>query len=170
VRASLQFLVAVALSAATGPFACVDEEHNEEVQKLGPEQPGVPKGPDHRPGQPCVTCHGGSGPASLQFSIGGTVYDVQGGSTPSVGAKVLVEDVDGHLCTATTNTVGNFYVTLDQCAPHYPTQPTVAPADGAIPISMVTHVSRDGSCADCHYNPIGPASAGPVYAHRTTTQ
>jgi len=164
VRASL--LVIVAAGVSTASVGCADEAHDEAVAALGPEQGGVSPGPLHRPGQPCITCHGGSGPAKQQFSIGGTVYDMQGQAAPSVGAKVQIEDVDGHWWDATTNAAGNFYVTLAEFEPHYPTQSTVSPADGAIPIAMVTHVSRDGSCADCHANPAGPTSAGPVYAHR----
>jgi hypothetical protein len=149
---------------ATSP-ACVAETHDEEVAALGPEAPGVPPGELHRPGQPCVTCHGGSGPAKLQFSVGGTVYENEGQPAAAVGAAVTIEDIDGHLWTVNTNSVGNFFVTLADFAPHYPTQPTVTPANG-MSISMATHVSRDGSCADCHANPAGPTSAGPVYAVR----
>jgi hypothetical protein len=28
---------------------------------------------------------------------------------------------------------------------------------------MLTHVGRDGSCADCHTPTAGPTSPGPVY-------
>ena len=166
VGASLRWLFAGLLASVLGAsLSCADETHDEQVQALGPEQPGVPRGPMHRPGQPCLTCHGGSGPASLQMSVGGTVYDTQGQTTPSVNATVQIEDVDGHIWNARTNAVGNFFVSLEDFAPHYPTQPNVAPSDGAIPQQMTTHISRDGSCADCHANPPGPNSAGPVYAH-----
>jgi hypothetical protein len=160
-------LLLVVVVAAAG---CVDEVHDQEVAALGPEAPGVPPGPLHRPGQPCITCHGGSGPAKLQLSIGGTVYDVEGQSAPSVDTTVTVEDIDGHYWNATTNAAGNFYVTYTQFAPHYPTEPTVTPSDGSTPIAMATHIARDGSCADCHANPAGPTSAGPVFAHRAMSQ
>jgi len=169
-RASGSLLLAVlaVACAASISTACVDETHDEEVAALGPEQAGVPPGPDHRPGQPCITCHGGSGPAKTQFSVGGTVYEIEGQTMPAVGASVTIEDIDGHLWTVSTNSVGNFFVLLSDFAPHYPTQPTVTPANGPA-ISMATHVSRDGSCADCHANPAGPTSAGPVYAQRAMT-
>jgi hypothetical protein len=166
-HASLFVTVLGAACVVAASPACVDETHDEEVAALGPEAPGVPPGPNHRPGQPCITCHGGSGPAKLQFSVGGTVNENQGQSMPAVGASVTIEDIDGHLWTVTTNSVGNFFVALSDYAPHYPTQPTVTPANG-MPISMATHVSRDGSCADCHMSQLGPASAGPVYAVRAT--
>jgi hypothetical protein len=28
---------------------------------------------------------------------------------------------------------------------------------------MISHIGRDGSCADCHTATIGPRSPGPVY-------
>ena len=85
-------LAAVLVGSAAALFACVDEVHDQEVAALGPEQPGVPPGPTHRPGQPCVTCHGGSGPAHTQFSVGGTAYEVEGQPAPAVGASVVIED------------------------------------------------------------------------------
>ena len=51
--------------------ACVDETHELQVQALGGEAPGVPKGPLHRPGQPCLVCHGEAGPASPSSSSPG---------------------------------------------------------------------------------------------------
>jgi len=170
---SVSLLIAVLGAAgAVVSVACNDNEvHDEQVAALGPEQPGVPPGPTHRPGQPCVTCHGGSGPAKSQFSIGGTVYETQGQLTPSVGSTVVIEDIDGNVWTTSpTNSAGNFYVYLSDFAPHYPTQPTVVPEDGSQTILMATHIGRDGSCADCHANPAGPSSPGPVYSHRVTTQ
>jgi|HubBroStandDraft_1064217.scaffolds.fasta_scaffold27211_2 hypothetical protein len=141
---------------------CVDETHEEEVDALGPEDPGVPRGPLHRPGQPCLTCHGGSGPAHHQFSIGGTVYTVQGqGSPPALGATVLVEDITGAVDTVQSNEVGNFYITVQEWQPTYPTLPQVTL--GSVNQQMTTHVGRDGSCADCHQDPAGPTSAGHIY-------
>ncbi len=166
---SLLFAVLGIAGGAVVSVACVDETHEEEVAALGPEQAGVPPGPTHRPGQPCLTCHGGSGPAKTQFSIGGTVYETEGQLMPSVGSTVVIEDIEGNLWTTSpTNSAGNFYVYLSDFAPHYPTQPSVVPEDGAQTMTMATHISRDGSCADCHANPAGPSSAGPVYSHRAT--
>jgi hypothetical protein len=140
---------------------CVDETHEEDVNALGPEDPNVPRGPLHRPGQPCLTCHGGLGPASHQFSIGGTVYAVQGQAAPAVGAAVLVEDITGAFETVQSNEVGNFYITIQDWEPTYPTLPQVTL--GSVNQQMTTHVGRDGSCADCHQDPPGPTSAGHIY-------
>ena len=67
--------------------ACdTDPVHSSAVDALGPEVAGVPKGPYHRAGQPCVTCHGGEGPASQQFVMAGTVF-FGPGNTSSEGRK-----------------------------------------------------------------------------------
>jgi hypothetical protein len=34
---------------------------------------------------------------------------------------------------------------------------------------MLTHVGRDGSCADCHTATEGPTSPGPIYINATTS-
>jgi hypothetical protein len=140
---------------------CVDATHNEEVQALGGETPGVPRGPLHRPGQPCLTCHGGLGPASHQFSVGGTVYAVRSASAPAVGAQVQIEDINGSVYTATTNAAGNFYIPIDTWQPTYPTQMQVSL--GGLSQQMATHAGRNGSCAGCHTSPQGPTSPGAVY-------
>jgi hypothetical protein len=177
-------LVAAVLAALA--CACFqDPVHDDEVAALGPEAKGVPPGPDHRPGQPCLACHGGSGPASVQFSIGGTAYLderlplADGGapppSPPLDGATVSLTDSKGSTHTATTNKVGNFYITLAQWAPVAPIggvtyDASVPDLSRAIQITqgtnlalMYSHVGRDGSCADCHFYPPGPLSPGPIY-------
>ncbi len=159
--------IAVTALAAAAAVACEDPVHDQEISALGPEV-GSP-GPTHRPGQPCLVCHGGSGPASLQLSVGGTVYDTQGQSAPAVGAVVQVEDILGHTFVGTTNSAGNFFATQSQYAPQYPIQMQVTSADGTVTQEMLTHASRDGSCADCHYNPPGPTSAGPVWVNPATS-
>jgi cytochrome c553 len=141
--------------------ACVDESHELQVQALGGEASGVPKGPLHRPGQPCLVCHGEGGPASTQFVVAGTVFESQGKTAPANGAQVQIEDVTGSFYTATTNEVGNFYIAPDQWAPTMPLQVQVS--QGKNLQTMGTRVGRAGSCADCHTSTSGPASAGPVY-------
>ena len=162
--ALLPLLLAVAALSSAGTVACVDEEHDQQVAALGPDT--GPRGPTHRPGQPCLVCHGGDGPAKQVFSFGGTVVQDQGGSVesdPAVGAIVLIEDIDGRTEGVTTNSAGNFFVTPSEFKPHYPAQMTVSSQDGSISQPMLSHVARDGSCADCHKPQPGPSSAGPVY-------
>jgi hypothetical protein len=141
--------------------SCVDATHDEQVQALGGEAAGVPRGPDHRPGQPCLVCHGGEGPASSRFSVAGTVYAVFKESAPAVGAQVQVEDITGAVRVPLTNSVGNFYISADQWEPTYPIQMQVTL--GPVSNQMLTHVGREGSCAACHQSEVGPASPGPVY-------
>lgn len=139
---SMRILAAALGVALVLGAACADPVHDDEVAALGPEAPGVPPGPTHRPGQPCLVCHGGSGPASLQFSIGGTAYETQmvpladGGapasSAPLVGASVQLTDssdlgdasdassVSTATQTTTTNSVGNFYILESDWAPVFP--------------------------------------------------
>lgn len=163
-RAHVGFALLVAGAGAFASLAsvsCVDEVHNEEVAALGSDT--TPPGPTHRPGEPCLTCHGGSGPAKLQLSVGGTVYLDQGGGMPAPGAMVEIEDIVGNVYDVEANSVGNFFVALSDFAPKYPTQMQVTAADGSITLQMLTHVGRDGSCADCHTPTAGPTSAGPIY-------
>jgi hypothetical protein len=163
-----RWIAALALTAGVVLAACVDETHELQVQALGPESPGVPPGPLHRPGQPCLVCHGEPGPASLKFVMAGTVYAVQGQSAPATSAQVTIEDVNGSFYSATTNEVGNFYITSDQWAPTLPAQVQVAQGDESQ--QMITHIGRDGSCADCHTQTPGPTSPGAVYLALGTLQ
>ncbi len=154
--------VALGFAAMASTAACVDEVHDEQVQALGVEAPDVPPGPLHRPGQPCVVCHGGAGPAKSQFSVAGTVYEVQGQQAPAVGAQVAMEDVNGSLFTADTNAAGNFFVTPSQWSPTAPIKgPTVS--QGKSLELMISNIGRYGSCAGCHTDPPGPTSPGSVF-------
>jgi hypothetical protein len=165
IRARMRLLASMggACASAVACPACADPLQDQAVASLGPENPNVPLGPGHRPGQPCLTCHGASGPASIPFSVGGTVYATQGGAKPADQALVRIEDIDGHLVTAKTNIVGNFYVLLTEFQLHYPIQMKVTSSDGAQTSQMFTVSNRAGSCADCHSNPPGPNSPGPVF-------
>jgi hypothetical protein len=154
------FLSVLALVVAALP-ACVDTTHDRQVQALGGEANGVAPGPDHRPGQPCLVCHGGEGPASSQFSVAGTVYAVFKASAPAVGAQVQIEDISGNAIVAPTNSAGNFYIGVGDWQPIYPIQMQVSL--GPASQQMLTHVGREGSCATCHQSLSGPASPGPVY-------
>jgi|CZKU01.1.fsa_nt_gi hypothetical protein len=155
-------LVALATALAmVGASSCIDASHDDQVQALGGEAPGVQKGPNHRPGQPCLVCHGGLGPASARFVMAGTVYAVQGETNPSSGARVHIEDANGAFYTAITNRVGNFYITPAQWAPPLPA--TVQVTQGQNSQQMQTNIGRDGSCAACHTQSPGPTSPGPVY-------
>jgi hypothetical protein len=143
-----------------GP-SCADPTHDRAVAALGGEAPGVPEGPLHRSGQPCVTCHGDSGPASSEFTLGGTVYALFRQNVPAAGAVVRIEDITGKTLSVLTNAAGNFWVTPSQWVPTYPIQMKVTL--GNVSKQMTTHVGRAGSCADCHREPPSQTSPGHVY-------
>ena len=131
------------------------------ADRLGPEQPGVPEGPTHRPGQPCVTCHHGSGPGEPAFSLAGTLYVDRDRALPLEGASVELVDALERRRSVTTNCAGNFYIEADDWQPRFPVWVEVR--FGAESIAMETPIQRDGACATCHFDPAGPDSAGHVY-------
>ena len=167
---SVLFVLSIAAGtvASVGVVACQDAVHDQEVAALGSES--GPTGPLHRPGQPCLVCHGGQGPAKQEFSVAGTVYENQGGGNPAEGAVVTIEDVTGRALSPTTNAAGNFYITKSDWVPSYPTMMSVTSSDGTVSDTMLTHVNRDGSCASCHTLKAGPTSPGPVYLNVATVQ
>jgi hypothetical protein len=157
-------VLAVPAVAALGTTACQDPVHDRAVAALGDEVPGVPTGPTHRAGQPCLVCHGGSGPGP-DFTMAGTVYLTQGETTPAVGAVVHITSSNGEEHDSMpTNEVGNFYMSSKEFIPTYPLVITVKGDDGTVQ-KMTTHVGRDGSCSGCHVDPQGPGSPGRVYVH-----
>lgn len=120
------------------------------IDSLGPEK-GAP-GPEHRPGQPCLACHGSYGPASQQFAVAGTVFSLDATMKAIVPAKnVRVTIVDSNKSNsrkACTNAAGNFFILADSWTDiTYPLSPT---AGG---LAMQSLVGRDGSCASCHRLP-----------------
>ena len=75
--------------------ACFDPVHDDAVEALGPEKRGVRPGPNHRPGQPCLTCHGDQGPAEPEFALAGTIYLARGVLEPVSGVSVHLTDAVG---------------------------------------------------------------------------
>jgi len=157
------FGLALLIAGAAIAAACnADPVHTQEVQALGPEAPGVPAGPNHRAGQPCLVCHGPEGPAHTQFVVAGTVF-YGPSSTPTAvpvgveNANVTIEDDTTATSTFQTNCVGNFYVRAqDWPAPGGPQFPLLVTISGTnqmgqtITDSMLSHIGRDGSCGSCH--------------------
>ena len=151
---------------ACGSASCFDPVHAADVDALGPERRGVRPGPNHRPGQNCLTCHGGEGPASPDFSIAGTVYSAVGVAEPIADVTVLLVDANGSTWSDTSNEVGNFYVTTTSWSPTFPVSVQLrdrrADQNGVMP--MVTPVGRNGGCAFCHYGAVDdPTHMPPVY-------
>jgi hypothetical protein len=130
---------------------------------------GGGKGPTHRPGEPCRLCH--------DFELAGTVYRRAADTRGLAGATVKVTDAAGHAFSASTNSVGTFYATIDGslAAPEaaeegrvllpwsltYPLHVSVA--KGAVEKKMRSVIHREGSCGECHKPERGPASAGRIF-------
>jgi hypothetical protein len=151
----------IALAAAMSlALACGDPVHDNAVAALGPEDPGVRPGPTHRPGQPCLTCHDGSGPGGTKFSLAGTIYKIKGEPDVLPGATVHLTDVNGSTHDVQTNDAGNFFVPFSDWAPGAPLRVEISYQD--IIVQMNTHIGRDGSCASCHYDPPGTRTPGRV--------
>lgn len=138
-----------------------DPVHSDHVSALGPEDPGVPTGPLHRPGQPCLVCHSDQGPASMVLSLAGTVYKEDGGRVPLSDALIRLIDSKGHRTVTATNCAGNFFVQKKAFDPVWPVWVKVE--YNSLPVHMISPIFRDGSCGDCHHDPAGPGSAGHVY-------
>jgi hypothetical protein len=157
----------IALSLALmAPGAC-DPVHDDAIAALGPEVPGVRRGPLHRPGQSCLLCHDGAIGDPQRFTVAGTVYDTPGELVASVGATVVLTDANAFSTELQTNAAGNFYATPSQYDPTFPIQVTVRGPGGEM-VRMQTLVEGDGtvepngSCASCHFDPQGRNSPGHV--------
>ena len=135
--------------------------HDDAVDALGPEQRGVPKGPLHRPGQPCLVCHGGDGPGSPTFSVAGTVFETPRELVALPGTLVHLADTDGKRVSTWTNDAGNFYLAFTDFSPRYPLW--VSLERDSVVVEMKTPSYREGSCAGCHADPSGAESVGHVY-------
>ncbi|HLM76741.1 MAG TPA: hypothetical protein VK459_28770 [Polyangiaceae bacterium] len=167
---ALSIAVAV-VGAASG---CGNPAVDARIEALGEENPSVPESEFHRPGQPCVLCHSVYEGADPEITVGGTIFaspsKIAGELPVAVeGAEVTLIDAEGVVKTATTNCAGNFFLTKEQWNPSFPLQVEVRyPAPGAqeqqkpAP-SMASRISRDGSCAGCHYGPPNQGSPGFVF-------
>jgi hypothetical protein len=156
-RALLAFGAAVVAFAA---IAACDPVHSDAINALGDNAPGTRNGPLHRPGEPCLLCHDGAITDPNAFSVAGTIYLTADAKQPATSATIEMTDKNGSVHKAQTNEAGNFYVTPQEWTPTYPLHVTVT-ANGVKAV-MQTRVGRDGSCAGCHTDPVGPGSPGHV--------
>ncbi|MEZ4302385.1 MAG: hypothetical protein R3B70_46085 [Polyangiaceae bacterium] len=125
-----------------------DPVPQEVIDSLGPE---VGSASDtHRPGEPCVLCHGSYGGVSPQMVIGGTAFttDDDGNIIGADAVEVTVFDSSGGSRKACTNSAGNFYLEKDEWK------------EIAFPLTvragsrrMRSLIGRDGSCGSCHKIP-----------------
>lgn len=155
------------LSAVLLLGAACDPVHDDAVAALGPEAPGVRRGPLHRPGQPCLLCHDGVTGDPQRFTVAGTVFETPGELVAAANASVALVDAKGSGTQLTTNAAGNFYATPSQYDPTFPIQVTVQ-GPGGQTVHMQTliagngTVEPNGSCASCHFDPVGSNSPGHV--------
>ncbi|MGZ6095466.1 MAG: hypothetical protein ACXWUG_25730 [Polyangiales bacterium] len=119
----------------------------------------MPKGPLHRPGEPCTVCHNGSDQRA--FIAAGTVYTTRDSGQAVQGARVTMTDFNGDTFVAETNCAGNFFVRPDTWKPRFPLMMTVS--YGTQEIKMESPVQRETSCAACHAKETSNSSPGPVY-------
>jgi hypothetical protein len=140
--------------------SCGDPVPDAAVTALGPEDPAVPPGPSHRPGQPCVLCHRDGGNASA-FSVAGTVYQDANSQKPAGNVAVIIIDSTNTTFTAVTNCAGNFYLVNNRLAPSYPIW--VSLRAGQVQRDMASPAYREGSCSACHAGSRSPQSPGHVY-------
>jgi hypothetical protein len=139
----------------------LDPVHAREIAALGDDPSGQEPGPNHRAGQPCLVCHGSVGPNGPELSVAGTIYRAHVDAQALDGAVVTLIDAQGVTREFNTNRAGNFLVRASAWQPVYPMRVSVS--YGGVSTDMKTNVGRDGSCATCHTDPPGPASAGHVY-------
>jgi hypothetical protein len=151
-------LVAFAAAALGG---CRDPVHDDVVAALGPEDPSVPPGPLHRPGQPCLACHDGTGPASLAFGTAGTVFQDVMNPYPLVAATVVLTDAVMNVSTAETNCAGNFFLEAVDWNPAFPVHVQVT--FGNQSSQMQSHMGKADSCATCHVGVVSPSTVPQVY-------
>jgi len=151
--------VGIGLLGLLGLLAC-DPVQSDEIAALGGEAPGVPEGPLHRPGQPCVLCHDGAGGDPSAFSVAGTVFETPSTSAGASGVTVAMTDSTGSTHSATTNAAGNFYVTPSEWTPTYPITTTTLES-GRVSTPMYGEIGRNGSCAGCHSYPAAAGAGSP---------
>jgi len=126
------------------------------IESLGGETPGIPKGPLHRAGQPCVACHQESGPADTVFSLAGTVYvdaTTMPPPKPLPDARIHFIDASGKTYDTGANCAGNFFVMDADYHPNWPVWTSVifGTAGGQpVEVPMESPIYREGSCAMCH--------------------
>jgi hypothetical protein len=158
--------------------ACLAEPlRQEEIDALGPEV--GEESPRHRPGQPCLVCHGEDRieDDAPVFELAGTVYLRQGDTMGANDIEVRIADAAGAEYRVHSNRAGNFMIEVDRGldAPLedaegilYVPAPLVLPLkvsvhDGATARHMRGVIHRERSCSACHAGAPGAASPGQIF-------
>lgn len=110
----------------------------------------------HRPGDPCLSCHGQSGIAEPVLSIGGTVHSTSTADKESqgiAGVTLTVTDASGVTLDVVTDDAGNFYTAEPLEAP---LQVAVSSDGGTIAMPVP---APSANCNTCHRSPGANARA-----------
>jgi hypothetical protein len=156
---ALSFSVFTLIATTGGLVACGDPAYSDRISALGGEAAGVRPGPNHRPGQPCLACHGGSGPGP-EFSAAGTIFLKDGDLAPAENVVVTLKDANGRVASRATNNAGNFYIGKSSGLV-YPITVKIARDGKEVP--MNTWLNGSSGCADCHNGQTGPRGMARVY-------
>lgn len=140
---------------------CGDPTRDTTIEALGEEAIGVPIGPLHRPGQPCLVCHDGE--VARELAVAGTVYWAFDSKRPAPGTRVDFVDGDKDHQFAYTNCAGNFFLYPEEMQVDFPFWVKVSA--GGTEITMDSPVNGDGSCASCHKKTLSTRSTGRVYLY-----
>lgn len=161
-RRLLPLAVATACLLVSG---CGNPLLDDQIDFLGEEDPEVGETEFHRPGQPCVVCHGPYEGAEPEMAVAGTIFADSVTKLPVGGVTVILTDAIGVRKTAKTNCIGNFWITTEDWDPQFPlateirypvyddTGAIVEDAEGEpqrLVQTMASYVTRDRSCATCH--------------------
>lgn len=173
-------LACVLLSSLPG---CGNPSFDVQIENLPDDPPGTPLDRDHRRGQPCLLCHGPYKGAKPQMSLAGTVFesptnidDLGKALVPAKGVKgvqISLSDPFGNVnglppgagtpVTIPTETEsGNFYVEAQRprgFAPNFPLGARMDCPNGS-QFTMISRISRDGSCNGCHVSRRDQGSPG----------
>jgi hypothetical protein len=158
VTSTASFLIA----AICASLPACDPVSDNAIAALGPEAPGVRRGPLHRPGQPCLLCHDGALGDPQRFTVAGTIFETAGALVAAGNVNVALTDARGIQISLTTNAAGNFYVTPSQYDPSFPLQVSVAGVPMLTLIEGNGTVEPNGGCASCHFDPAGRSTPGHV--------
>lgn len=158
-RARYHHLIWLLIIRQAAGCSFADPSRDAVFESLGPEPPGVPPGPLHRPGQPCLVCHG-EAPGISVFSVAGTVYKDRASLAPLGEVEIALVDVKGRTFKAKSNCAGNFFIRPAQFEPAYPLWVTLRL--GQVTTEMESPIFRAGACATCHSGTPASDSAGAV--------
>lgn len=171
---SLVLLAAVLFSGCIG-----ESPLQQQRDALGPDD--APLDGLHRPGQPCLVCHGPDDTQGQQFAIAGTIYEHAADTVGMNHAWVTIVDATGAAYQVRSNEAGNIMIqvrpdlvdaptpyeggiTLIPNTPVFPLQvASVSDESGTVVNQMLSQIHREGSCAGCHTGDSSATSPGRVW-------